>query len=126
MLESPDNLQLPGFMTPGHPKQDLRVFSRPNGQVFITIADNLPKGTPMPPYEIFLDVEYGRYVKLHLTAGTGQVTKHDNGDGTERHVLWLGPPVVIIYPGTYWLRVLVNNKEVFTRSLLVENHPALP
>ncbi len=117
---------LPGFSTPGHPKEDDRIFADPCGKVEVTIAKGLHPGDPMPPYEFFLSTETGRRIKLHLQAGTGQVVKVPGPDGTEEHVLRLGPPCVTIYPGTYRLRGLVNCQEVFSKSLTVLNHPALP
>lgn len=118
--------EIPGFQTPGHPKQDDRIFASPTDKIEVRIADNLPAGTPMPPYEIFVTTEYGRQIILHVTAGTGKVLKEKNEDGSEFHLFRLNPPCTLIYPGTYRLRVLVNGAEVFTRSLTVRNHPALP
>lgn len=117
---------IPGFFTPDHPKADNRLFALPEGGVNVTVVDRLPLGSPLPPYEFYLSTENGRKIILHLTAGAGQVVIIPNGDQTERHVLRFGPPAVTIYPGTYQLRGMVNGQEMFSKSLTVSNHPALP
>jgi hypothetical protein len=113
-------------VTPGHPKADDRIFASPTDKIEVRIADNLPLGSDMPPYEVYFSSEYGRQIVLHLTAGTGKILKIKNDNGTEAHLLRLNPPCILTFPGTYRLRALVNGKEVFTKSLTVRNHPALP
>lgn len=123
-MDADDAMELPGFTTPGHPKADARIIAEPNGEVRQVIADQVPDG-PVPDYQIYLSSEYGRRVILHLEARSGQVVKEQNPNSTWRHVLILPLDVAVIYPGTYRLRVLLNNSEIFVKSLTVLNNPAL-
>jgi hypothetical protein len=127
MIEDRDTrMELPGFTTPSHPKADDRLFAQPGGMVVVTVNDRFPIGQVMPDYQFYLSTEYGRFILLQLQARTGQVTRTPNDDGTEQHTFTLPLDVAVIYPGTYELRVLVNGKEIFKKSLTVRNHPALP
>ncbi len=125
-MEDDTRMELPGFTTPGHPKEDDRLFGRPGGNVEVVVAPMVAKGTSMPDYRFYLATEYGRFVLLRLQARGGQVVTIPNEGNTDRHVFKLNVDQVQIYPGTYRLRCLVNDQEIFNKSLTIENHPALP
>ena len=119
------DLILPGFQTPASPKLDERIFASVDGTVETTIAQ-VPIGTPMPDYKVYLSIEYGRMVRAQLIIGTGQIIRKAQGAASDVFILRIGPPTVTIYPGSYTLRVLVGNQETLKKSLTVLNHPALP
>ena len=119
-------MELPGFATPDSPKADAQLLAMPDGTVKVTLAEHVDPNLPMPDYVIYLSREYGRHVDLQLTIRSGNVVVEENQFGGNRHVMVLPKDTVLIYPGTYILRVLVEGKEVMVKSLTVRPHPALP
>lgn len=120
-----DLSNLPGFMTPDSPKADMRLFALPGGSLDIVLLDNQPLDAVMPPYEILISTEYGREVILQARIRTGHVYSVTKGN-TKQFVLKVGPPEVKFAPATYIIRAMVNDKEVFLKTVTVLNHPSLP
>lgn len=120
-----DRLVLPGLMTPDHPKLDQRVFARPDGRVELVLEDLAPLEKSVPDYFVLISTEYGPDVTLQATVRTGNVVSIRNEDsGTQKFILRVGPPCIEFYPGTYQVRAMVNDQEVYSKSLTVLPHPA--
>ncbi len=123
---STERLALPGFLTPSAPKESLRVFSRPDGRVELVLKDHVPIGEPVPDYYVLLSTEYGPDVHLQATIRNGAiVTIRSDTEGTQKFVLRMGPPCHQFMPGTYNVRAMVADQEVYFRNLTVLPHPDL-
>lgn len=123
---SDERLALPGFLTPNHPKESMRVFARPDGRVELVLAENRPVGEPVPDYYVLLSTEYGQDIRLHATVRNGAVVViRDEHGPTQKYLLRMGPPCITFMPATYTVRAMVNSQEVYFKNLTVLAHPDL-
>ena len=119
-----ERLALPGFLTPDHPKESMRVFARPDGRVELVLKDHVPLGESIPDYRVLISTEYGQEVHLQATVRTGNiVTIRNESDGTQKFVLRVGPPCMAFTPATYTVRAMENGAEVYFKNLTVLPHP---
>lgn len=123
---SDERYALPGFYPPNSPSLDAQVFSQPDGSIEIVIADNLDAKALLPDYMVYITTEYGREIHLQATAGNRHICVKLMPNGTKAHVLTITKEDIIFEPGTYMVRVMDGNREVFAKSLTVVNHPAFP
>lgn len=118
---------LPGFHSLDAPKEEHRVFANHDGTATLVIKDNVPLGEQIPDYRIHISSEFGNYVIKEQTVRTGNVvTEQNDGEGTKKFVLRIGPPCLTISPGTYTVRAMVGKEQTYFKSLTVLNHPSLP
>lgn len=123
------NFPLPGFQSPNAPKAEDRVEAQPSGRVEFKFMDDIPLDQPMPKFDIYISIERGRVVvPLAITHSDKCVyEKVDEERNLKAYWFRLLPQEdLIILPGTYRVRFLVNDEEVTSKSLTVLNHPAFP
>lgn len=119
-----ERLALPGFLTPDHPKDSLRVFARADGRVELILRDHVPMDEVIPDYRVLISTEYGKEVHLQATVRTGNiVTLRNESEGTKKFVLRVGPPCIVFAPATYTVRAMVDGVEVYFKTLTVLQHP---
>lgn len=119
-----ERLALPGFLTPNHPKESLRVFARPDGRVELVLKEHVPLEQSVPDYNVLISTEYGSDIHLQATVRNGMVVQiRDDKEGTQKFVLRIGPPCITFTPATYTVRAMDGDQEVYFKALTVLNHP---
>ena len=121
---SQERLALPGFLTPDHTKDSLRVFARPDGRVELVLKEYVPLEASVPDYQVLISTEYGAEQHLQATVRNGMVVQiRDDNSGTQKFILRVGPPCLTFTPATYTVRAMVNDQEVYFKCLTVLPHP---
>lgn len=124
MTTMAERLALPGFFPPDAPKAALQVFAQPDGHVELVLKDSVPLTESVPDYYVMISTEYGGDIHLQATARNGHVVQVRNEqDGTQKFVFRIGPPCVTFTPGTYMVRAMVGDEEVYVKALTVLAHP---
>jgi hypothetical protein len=122
------NYAIPGFQQPTHPKLDERVFADADGRVDFMFMDDRDLQEPLPAFVVYIDLERGREINLQAKTDTTRFIYEKIDECKNKKSYWfrLRTDELIILPGTYQVRFVVNGQEVAQKSLTVRNHPALP
>lgn len=125
---SHEKFAIPGFQKPTHPKFDGRVFAQADGLIEFMFLDNIPIDDPMPDFTVYISAERGREINRLAWTDTNRFvyTKRDDHNGTKSWWFRMRTDTLVILPGTYCFRFVVNGQEVTQKSITIRDHPALP
>jgi hypothetical protein len=120
-------LDLPGFPAPQSPKDAERIFGTPTGKVRFQI-EVTDLDTPLSAYQVFIAKECGREVNFLIEFPNNAAIFEDRISQPGKKVIYFQvlPAEVLVFSGTFTVRVLKNGHEILMRSLTVSPHPALP
>lgn len=112
-------------MTPRSRNAAQRAFAEIDGTVNLDFYSET-SGEPVKNFVAHLSQEAGRQIDLMAHLPNDQYIFHRVEAGQRIYNLRFLPSEITLYPGTYEVRIEMNGKEIFRRSLTVSNHPALP
>jgi hypothetical protein len=122
-------MELPGFFTPGNPKEQSRLFTRYDGGIRVVLRDSVDAVTPLPHYAVWITRESGLDVTPVLQDATNQYILDTRApDGSRCFVLEIRPDQQRLWPGAYVLITQADEEPPVRRSLNVGLPPgqALP
>jgi len=114
----PETFHIPGFVTPGSPKADDRMWASPDGQVVFNIT-MLRAGDAVPAFEIIISQDFGGR-KVILFEDTLQINLFAEIDpsNTWKYVFfYCNPTNLNLHPGSYGIEALLNGVVVKRQRL---------
>ena len=122
-----DRFAIPGFQTPECPKFDARVFAESDGSVNFPFVKNRPREELTPAFVVYIGLERGSELNPLATAPTTKFiySKRDD-NGTKSYWFRLTTDDLIMQPGSYNFRFVVDGHEWASHIVTVLPSPALP
>src|SRR4051812_25617091 len=119
-----ERFALPGFQTPNTPNADGRHVMMTRGKLELIFLSGRPKDEPLRHFTVWLSIDWGSDVNLLAYSTTNHfVLVRDNPVEGKDYMLRLLDADLRITPGTYALRIMEGDQEIFKKSVIVQNRP---